>query len=135
MLSFEKVDLAKNLCNFLAIFQRLEYQQNYQPKRKKNDILKETTSTSLYLTKDDFLHKHKKCELATEVNKPFKKECLSEVPMYNKRAMLVVNFLAYTRKVPVKKAKLKTYGDMAKHLWNTFTKFASDYTRIGFIFD
>ena len=34
-----------------------------------------------------------------------------------------------------KKAKLKTYGDMAKHLWNTFTKLASDYARIDINFD
>ena len=43
--------------------------------------------------------------------------------------------MAYARKVPVKKAKLKTYGDMAKQLWNTFTKLANDYARIDIIFD
>ena len=41
---FEKVDMRKNLCNFLTIFQRLEYQQRYRPKRKKSNILKETTA-------------------------------------------------------------------------------------------
>ena len=35
----------------------------------------------------------------------------------------------------MKKAKLKTYGDMARHLWNTFTKRASDYARIDITFD
>ena len=33
------------------------------------------------------------------------------------------------------KAKLKTYEDLAKHLWNTFTKLASDYARIYIIFN
>ena len=49
------------------------------------------------------------------------------MPMCNKKAILQVDFMASARKVPVKKAELKTYGDMAKHLWNTFTKLASDY--------
>ena len=62
-------------------------------------------------------------------------ECLSEVPMCKKKAILVLHFMAYARKVPVKKAKLKTYRDMAKHLWNTYTKLPSDYARIDIIFD
>ena len=33
------------------------------------------------------------------------------------------------------KAKLKIYGDLAKHLWNTFTKLASDYARIYITFN
>ena len=37
--------------------------------------------------------------------------------------------------MPVKKAKLKTYGDLAKHLRNTFTKAASDYARIDIVSD
>ena len=36
--------------------------------------------------------------------------------------------------MPAKKAKLRTYGDMAKYLWDTFTKLASDYARIDIIF-
>ena len=63
----------------------------------------ETTSTSFYLTKDGFLRKHKKSEFATVIKEPFKNECLSEVPMCNKKAMLVADFLAYARKVLVKK--------------------------------
>ena len=49
--------------------------------------------------------------------------------------MLVVDFMAYAKKMPVKKARLKTYGDMAKHLSNTLTKLASEYARIDIIFD
>ena len=93
----------------------------------------EITITSLYLTKDDFLRKHKKSELATSVYKPL--ECLSDVQMCNKKAMIKVDFIAYARKVPVKKAKLKTYGDLEKPLWNTFNKLVSDYARIDIIFD
>ena len=57
------------------------------------------------------------------------------MPMCIKKAILQVDFMANARKVPVKKAELKTYGDMAKHLWNTFTKLASDYaSRRYFLF-
>ena len=129
-------------------------------KKKKSEILKETTafmqnidyarlrdystatnlkyeiiSTSFYLTKDGFLCKHKKSELSTVVKELFEKECLSQVLMSNNKAILVVEFMAYTRKVPVKKAKPKTCRDMARHLWSTFTKLASDYARLDITFD
>ena len=44
MLIFEKADLKENRYNFLTVFQRLIYHQNFGPKRKTNDILKETTA-------------------------------------------------------------------------------------------
>ena len=55
--------------------------------------------------------------------------------MCNKKAMLEVDFMAYAKKVLVKKAKLKTYGNMARHLWKTFTKLASNYARKNITFD
>ena len=86
-------------------------------KKEKNDILKETaafmrnidyarlrdyslatllkheiTSTSFYLTKGGFLRKHKNSELATVIKEPFKNTCLSDVPMFNKKAMPMVDF-------------------------------------------
>ena len=49
------------------------------------NVLKyEITSTSFYLTKDGFLHKHKKPELANVIKELFKK-CLPKVPMCNKK--------------------------------------------------
>ena len=51
--------------------------------------------------------------------------------MRNKKAMLGVDVMAYA----MKKVKLKSYGEMAKHLWNIFTKLASDYSRIDITFD
>lgn len=99
-------------------------------------ILKyEIKSSSFYLTKGIYLCKHKKFDPATVFKNLFKNECLSEVLMCNKKAMSVVDFKAYVRKVPVEKTKLKTYGDMAKRLWNTFTKLARGYARIDIIFD
>ena len=138
--------------------QKLEYQQCYGP--KKIEVLEETMdfirnidyarfhdysianilkyeirSSSFYLTKGICLCKDKKPDLATVFKNLLKNECLSEVPMCNKKVMSVVDFKAYVRKVPVEKTKLKTYGDMAKSLWNTFTKLARGYARIDIIFD
>ena len=107
MLSFEKVDLLKH----------------------------EITRTSFYLTEEDFLRKRKKSEFTTVIKELLTNKCLSELPMCSKKAMVVLDFMAYVRKVPVKKAKLKTYGDMTKHLRNTFTKLASDYAKIDIVFD
>ena len=95
----------------------------------------EITRTSFYLTEEGFFHKHKKSEFTTVIKELLTNKCLSEVPICNKKAMVVLDFMAYVRKVPVKKAKLKTYGDMTKHLWNTFTKLASDYAKIDIVFD
>ena len=83
MLSFEKVDLRQILWNLLTVFQGSIPTKLLTKKQKYNDILKETTafignidyarlrdyrianfikyeitSTSFYLTKDGFLHKH-----------------------------------------------------------------------------
>ena len=88
----------------------------------------EITSTSFYFNKDDFPCKHKRSSLLLNSKKSFKKECLSEVLMSK------ADFMAYARKVPVKKAKLKTYRYMTKHMWNAFTKLANDYARIDIIF-
>ena len=41
MLNFEKVDMSKNLCNFLAALQRLLYIIKAIAQKGKKDILKE----------------------------------------------------------------------------------------------
>ena len=82
----------------------------------KNLLKYEITSTPFYLTKDDYLCKCQKSELAAEIKKPFKSEYLSDVPMGDKRTITAVDFMAYARKIPVKKAKLKTYGNISQHV-------------------
>ena len=114
-------------------------------KKKKSEILKETTafmrnidyarlrnystastlkyeiiSTSFYLTKDDFLCKHKKSELATVVTELFEKECLSQVLMSNNKAVLVVDFVAYEESASEKSQteNLRRYGKtLMEHIY------------------
>ena len=121
----------KSVQLFDSIPKTIEYHQSYLPKRKNiyikrnnslmrnidyarirdysiSNLLKyEITSASFCLTKGGFLRKHKKSKLDNVTKEPFKNECLSEVAMRNKKAMLVVNlhmiiqeqilFLIYTQ--------------------------------------
>ena len=96
----------------------------------------EITCTSLFLTKDEFLRKPAKSELAKENLKDVKKYYPAQVPANsNNKSMIAVDFMAYARKVPVKKLKLKTYEDFAKNLWNTFTALSKDWERMDIVFD
>ena len=47
----------------------------------------------------------------------------------------VINFMAYARKIPAKQLKLKTFGDMASHLWKAFSAMSSTCKRIDVVFD
>ena len=49
--------------------------------------------------------------------------------------MTVIDFMAFSRKVPIKKLKLKTYEQMFQHLWSTFDKLSSESNRLDIIFD
>ena len=49
--------------------------------------------------------------------------------------MLIIDFVGYARKVPTKKAKLKTCSYLLEHLWLTFTNLSKGCTRIDIIFD
>ena len=71
------------------------------------NVLKyEITSTSFYLTKDGFLHKHKKLELANVIKEPFKNVYL-KCDCVTKNAMVVVDIMAYAKKVPAKKSQIE----------------------------
>ncbi|KAG1654620.1 Ionotropic receptor 25a [Nymphon striatum] len=60
------------------------------------------------------------------------KVLFTEDPPYT---AVVIDFMAYARKVAVTKLKLKTFGDMAAQLWNTFSAMASTCKRIDVVFD
>ena len=95
----------------------------------------EVTNTSFYLTKEDSLRKSPKFELAQEIKKLLKDDCPTKVPQSNKKCMITIDFMGYTRKVPVKKMKLNTYADFANTLWKTFLNLAVGCSRIDVVFD
>ena len=49
--------------------------------------------------------------------------------------MVVIDFMAYPRKVATKKMNLITYKDFFKVLWKTFSFLSIGYNRIAIVFD
>lgn len=125
-------DVAKETVNFLRT---IDYS------RLRNFDLKllltyEITPTSFYLMKDGFIRKSNKSELTNELKKQIpKKEILKSLPSTENQRAIVIDFMAYARKVPVIKQKLKTYRDFMTHIWNSFQSISATCTRIDIIFD
>ena len=57
------------------------------------------------------------------------------IPQDNEATAIMIDFMAYARKVAVKKLNLMTFGDLVKKLWNTFIYLSRDCNRIDIIFD
>ena len=90
---------------------------------------------SLYLIKHGHLRKSNKSELSKEIRK-LKPTCPSNVPTSpDMESMVVVDFMGYARKVPIKKLNLRTYHDFANHMWNTINKLSFNAARIDIVFD
>ena len=49
--------------------------------------------------------------------------------------MFPISFMLYARKVPAKKAKMKTFYGLFKHLWSTFKNLLATYSRMDIVFD
>ena len=91
------------------------------------------TSTSFYLTKKGYLPKSPKSELA-QVLKTYVPEVFevsgAEIP-----SSLIIDFIAYCRKLPSRKHLLKTYGDLVIHLSATFQRLSLSSERTDIVFD
>ena len=63
--------------------------------------------------------------------------CPATVPESKERlkAMVVIDFMVYARKVTTKKMNLITYKDFFKVLWKTFSLLSIGYNRIAIVFD
>lgn len=103
------------------------------------DILRyEITSTSYFLlseTKEGLrLKNSEKAEMARDMFARFKSAVIigSPIPMTD---IVIFDFMALVRKVPMKKLKLKTYDDLARHLHDSILKQSSHASRIDIIYD
>ena len=100
------------------------------------DLLKhEIVSTSFYLTKDGELRKSPKSELARELKNLLEMPCPVEIPDSDLKSVIVIDLMAYARKVPTKKMMLTKYEDYFKALWRTFSSLCKDCSRIDIVFD
>ena len=95
----------------------------------------EITPTSFYLTKDGELRKSPKSELTRELKDLLDKPCPSELPKSSLKTVVVIDFMAYARKVAIKTLKLVTYEDFFNNLWNTFCSLSKGCKRIDVVFD
>ena len=94
-------------------------------------------STSFYLTKDGSLWQSLKSELAREVKNLLGESYPATVTESEERlkAMVVIDFMAYPRKVATKKMNLITYKDFFKVLWKTFSSLYIGCNCMDIVFD
>ena len=125
-------DVKKETINFLRIvdYSRLrEFDVQYL-------LSYEIVSTSFYLTKDGSLQKSPKSELAREVKNLLGESCSATVPESEERLKtMLIDFMAYARKVATKKMNLITYEHFFKVLWKTFSSLSVGCNRMDIVFD
>ena len=95
----------------------------------------EIVSTSFYLTKDGGLRKSPKSELTRELKDRLTKPHPTEIEESDLLTAVVIDFMAYARKIPPKKMRLVTYEDFFTALWKTFTRLSKGSNRIDIVFD
>ena len=117
----------------------IHFPQMIDQSRQRNldiaDLLKhEIVLKSFYLTKDGELRKSAKSELARELNNLLEKSCPVEIPDSDLKSVVVVDFMAYARKIPTK-MMLATYEDFFKALWRTFSILSKGCSQLDIVFD
>ena len=84
----------------------------------------ELTSISFFLTKDRYLRKSDKEDLASKLRKLLNNMMPEHLPSTDDKRMAIVDFMGSARKVLIKKLKLKTFSDLSSFLWSSFKEFA-----------
>ena len=127
----KEYDLAKETVKFLR---HIDYAnlRNFDPK-----ILMgcEISSACFYLTKGGLIRKPNKSELITELKSVITKNIPTDFPPTNHHRNVIIDFIAYARKVPIKRQNLKTYNDFFTSLWSTFSFFFKSCNRVDIVFD
>ena len=57
------------------------------------------------------------------------------VPDLGHSSMIIFDFMAFCRKVPIKKLKLSTFEELFQNLWSTFSCLSSKSDRLDIVFD
>lgn len=125
------IDVRKETVNFVRTIDYARLRQ-----LDVSDLLKyEITPTSFYLTKDGELRKSPKSELTRELKDLLETPCPAELPDSDLKSILVIDFMAYARKIAIKTMKLNTYEDFFQALWNTFASLSKGRVIFFFVFD
>ena len=59
----------------------------------------------------------------------------THLPPTGHRRHVIIDFIAYARKVSIKKQNLKTYNDFFISLWSTFSFLLKSCSRVDIVFD
>ena len=86
----------------------------------------DTISTLFYLTKEQYLRKSSKPDLAQEIKKLLLERCLKTVPVSNIKRMFVFEFMGHCYKVPIKTLKMKANEDLFNKSWGMFKYVSKD---------
>ena len=73
------------------------------------------------MTKDGELRKSPKSEFARELKNFLEEPCPNNVPETSLKTAIVIDFMAYARKVPIKKMNLVCSEDLFGALWKMFS--------------
>ena len=76
-----------------------------------------------------------KADLMSELKSMMPEKAPTTLPQTNHQRAIIIDFMAYARKVPTKKLKLGTYNDFYNNLRKRFTSLATSCRRIDIIFD
>ena len=82
------------------------------------------------MTKDGYIRKPNKAELSAELKTFLPGNIPISLPEQSFLRALIIDFMGYARKVPVKTQNLKTFLDLVKTLWKTFLFISSSYSRL-----
>ena len=80
--------------------------------------------------KDGYIRKPNKAELSAELKTFLPGNIPTSLPEQSCLRALIIDFMGYARKVPVKTQNLKTFLDLVKTLWKTFLFISSSYSRL-----
>ena len=83
----------------------------------------EIVKTSFYMKQDGRLQKSPKSEIVRELKNLLQESYPATVPKFEEslKAMVVIDFMAYDRKMSTKKMDLIAYEDFFKVLWKSFS--------------
>ena len=81
------------------------------------------------------MRKSLKSEFATELKTLLEEPSPTNVPETSMKTAIVIDFMVYARKVPVKKMNLVCYEDLLGAFWKTFSFLSKGSTRIDIVFD
>ena len=120
-------DIKEETVNFLRT---VDYERLLRRFDVEYPLTHKIVATSYYLKKDVELQKSPTSEFARELKNLLEELCPTNVPETSLQTAIVIDFMAYARKVPVKKMNLVCYEDSFGALWKTFSSLSKGCTRI-----